>query len=102
HDKTECAVTIIQNRRSRSNGMGGHDRGEYAHRQSISRFVKVTAAIYMQRAVFCCLLAPLCMVAAGLVTNSTMRMACVSSGFRPVDQGFSHARHNQPLHDQQQ
>jgi hypothetical protein len=30
HDKTECAVTIIQNRRSRSNGMGGHDRAEYA------------------------------------------------------------------------
>ncbi|WP_336273421.1 hypothetical protein, partial [Vreelandella indica] len=31
HDKTECAVTIIQNRRSRSNGMGGHDRAEYAN-----------------------------------------------------------------------
>lgn len=30
HDKTECAVTIIQNRRSRSNGMGGHDGPEYA------------------------------------------------------------------------
>ena len=34
HDKTECAVTIIQNRRSRSNGMGGHDRAEYASPQS--------------------------------------------------------------------
>jgi len=30
HDKTEWAVTIIRNRRSRSNGMGGHDGPEYA------------------------------------------------------------------------
>jgi len=30
HDKTEWAVTIARNRRSRSNGMGGHDGPEYA------------------------------------------------------------------------
>ena len=30
HDKTESVVTIARNRRSRSNGMGGHDGPEYA------------------------------------------------------------------------
>jgi hypothetical protein len=30
HDQSESAVTLHRNRRSRSNGMGGHDGPEYA------------------------------------------------------------------------
>jgi hypothetical protein len=30
HDQSESAVTFRRNRRSRSNGMGGHDGPEYA------------------------------------------------------------------------
>ena len=40
HDKTESVVTIARNRRSRSNGMGGHDGPEYAQDPNVEELAE--------------------------------------------------------------